>query len=591
MPAVDVPAPDSSSTMLAAGSSSGEGVAGVVREGSHETTAVLSNSVQEDKDGRVDDLGDRNLYGGNRWPRQETLALLKIRSQMDAAFRDSSLKAPLWEDVSRKLGELGYYRSAKKCKEKFENVYKYHRRTKEGRSGKQEGKTYRFFDELEAFDQQNNHPSVPPKPQVLLWPNNNHHHPNNPTVVSHGITSVVPLSSTPNMMATTNGSLNGSHISPPPINSLPPQVTKPVNLSHQNLNGFKPSLATSNLFSSSTSSTASDEEFQVQQSGKKKRKWKYFFRRLTKEVLEKQEKLQEKFLEAIAKCEHQRTVREEAWRMQEMARLDKEHQILAQERSSAAAKDAAVIEFLQKFSGQQNVTSNIQAIEVNRTIPSRPQPLPVLMAPPPPAPVAVITTSFEVPRLDKGDNSTIPPGSTRWPRVEVEALINLRTCLDVRYQEAGPKGSLWEEISAGMRRLGYNRSAKRCKEKWENINKYFKKVKESSKTRPEDSKTCPYFNQLEDLYRKKNMNNSSHVGYVEKPLPQAILQPLIKVQPDQPVVEAIEGEKGDKNEEDEDGESTEEEDHHLDQSNDDDQDEQMGIVTNYKESSMEMVES
>ncbi|BBH08879.1 Duplicated homeodomain-like superfamily protein [Prunus dulcis] len=92
---VDVPAPDSSSTMLAAGSSSGEGVVG-----------------QEDKDGRVDDLGDRNLYGGNRWPRQQTLALLKIRSQMDAAFRDSSLKAPLWEDVSRKLGELGYYRSA-----------------------------------------------------------------------------------------------------------------------------------------------------------------------------------------------------------------------------------------------------------------------------------------------------------------------------------------------------------------------------------------------------------------------------------------------------------------------------------------------
>ncbi|PQQ08000.1 trihelix transcription factor GT-2-like [Prunus yedoensis var. nudiflora] len=574
MPAVDVPVPDSSSTMLAAGSSSGEGVAGVVREGSHETTAVLSNSVQEDKDGRVDDPGDRNLYGGNRWPRQETLALLKIRSQMDAAFRDSSLKAPLWEDVSRKLGELGYYRSAKKCKEKFENVYKYHRRTKEGRSGKQEGKTYRFFDELEAFDHQNNHPSVPPKSQVLLWPNN-HHHPNNPTVVSHVITSVVPLSSTPNMMATTNGSPNGSHISPPPINSLPPQVTKPVNLSPQNLNGFKPSLATSNLFSSSTSSTASDEEFQVQQRSKKKRKWKYFFRRLTKEVLEKQEKLQEKFLEAIVKCEHERTVREEAWRMQEMARLDKEHQILAQERSSAAAKDVAVIEFLQKVSGQQNVTNNIQAIEVNRTIPSRPQPL---MPPPPPAPVAVITTSFEVPRLDNGDNSIIPPGSTRWPRVEVEALINLRTCLDVRYQEAGPKGSLWEEISAGMKRLGYNRSAKRCKEKWENINKYFKKVKESSKTRPEDSKTCPYFNQLESCW------------LWEKPLPQAI-QPLIKVHPDQPAVEAIQRENGDKNEEDEDGESTEEEDHHLDHSNDDDQDEQMGIVTNYKESSMEMVES
>jgi len=38
---------------------------------------------------------------GNRWPRQETLELLKIRSDMDAAFRDATLKGPLWEQVSR----------------------------------------------------------------------------------------------------------------------------------------------------------------------------------------------------------------------------------------------------------------------------------------------------------------------------------------------------------------------------------------------------------------------------------------------------------------------------------------------------------
>lgn len=38
---------------------------------------------------------------GNRWPRQETLALLKIRSDMDTAFRDATLKGPLWEEVSR----------------------------------------------------------------------------------------------------------------------------------------------------------------------------------------------------------------------------------------------------------------------------------------------------------------------------------------------------------------------------------------------------------------------------------------------------------------------------------------------------------
>ena len=70
--------------------------------------------------------------------------------------------------VYRKLSELGYHRSAKKCKEKFENVYKYHKRTKEGRSGKHEGKTYKFFDQLQALENQFTVSSYSPKPQPTL---------------------------------------------------------------------------------------------------------------------------------------------------------------------------------------------------------------------------------------------------------------------------------------------------------------------------------------------------------------------------------------------------------------------------------------
>ncbi|AQK45162.1 GT-2-like 1 [Zea mays] len=81
---------------------------------------------------------------------------------MDATFRDATLKGHLWEDVSRKLADLGYKRSAKKCKEKFENVHKYYKRTKEGRTGRQDGKSYRFFDELEALH------AAAPQPQPPL---------------------------------------------------------------------------------------------------------------------------------------------------------------------------------------------------------------------------------------------------------------------------------------------------------------------------------------------------------------------------------------------------------------------------------------
>ena len=58
---------------------------------------------QEEREGGGE--GHRN-FGGNRWPREETLALLKIRSDMDVAFRDSALKAPLWTEVSRYVLQL-----------------------------------------------------------------------------------------------------------------------------------------------------------------------------------------------------------------------------------------------------------------------------------------------------------------------------------------------------------------------------------------------------------------------------------------------------------------------------------------------------
>lgn len=40
--------------------------------------------------------------GGNgRWPRQETLTLLEIRSRLDSKFKEANQKGPLWDEVSR----------------------------------------------------------------------------------------------------------------------------------------------------------------------------------------------------------------------------------------------------------------------------------------------------------------------------------------------------------------------------------------------------------------------------------------------------------------------------------------------------------
>ncbi|GAB4861122.1 Trihelix transcription factor df1 [Ancistrocladus abbreviatus] len=550
------------------GSSSGGAAASAAAQ-AHESGAASSTmaaiAADEGRGLRGDEFEDRGCGAGYRWPRQETLALIKIRHDMDVVFRDSSLKGPLWEEVSRKMAELGYHRSAKKCKEKFENVYKYHKRTKEGRAGKPDGKTYRFFDQLEALE---NHPAaLPPLPpphrppphaavpvSVAMPPSSTNQ------TASTAVAASVPQATVP---STTNPAniipvvatpqMNPTNPLPAPQPQPPPQPSQPVSTmqmstavlhSHQNqiiqpslLSRHQvPSTPSSSPSSSSSSSTSSDEEILGRR--KRKRKWKDFFERLMKEVIDKQEELQRKFLEAIEKREHDRIVREEAWKLQEMARLNREHEILVQERSVAAAKDTALIAFLQKLSDQQQIPlpqpfsqtqtqthpspspapTTVQPlsqpqpqqppqVQENLQV-SLPPPQPQLQSQPqlqPPPPVTLPLSNVHGPKSSNGENP-LPAGSSRWPRAEVQALIKLRTNLDQKYQESGPKGPLWEEISASMRKLGYNRSSKRCKEKWENINKYFKKVKESNKMRKEDSKTCPYFHQLDQLYREKNNN-------------------------------------------------------------------------------------
>jgi len=482
------------------------------------------------------------------------------------------------------MAELGYHRSGKKCKEKFENVYKYHKRTKEGRVGKSDGKTYRFFDQLEALEQHHsNSPSsaLPPLPAPPRAP------PQGAAQVAVPVTMVMPAGVT---VPSSPHPINVVHVAPAP-SSISPQPQQPQHQSVSNnptnanqvaqtqggVQGqqqptmpthpspiqmeHSPPSESPSATPSSSSSTSSDEE--VMGRRKRKRKWKDFFERLMKDVIDKQEDLQKRFLEAVEKREHDRMAREEAWKMQEIARLNREHEILVQERSMAATKDAALISFLQKLSEQQHIPvqlpTQLQTQSQPQTQPqplvvpsttgtqpqqAQPQPQPqpqpqtqsqaqvhhnlVPVVPPPlpqPQPLTQLPPQQQVPAgqtqlvlsnnvdLQKTNNGNgtrgevqnpLPPSSSRWPKAEVQALINLRTSLDQKYQESGPKGPLWEEISASMRKLGYNRNAKRCKEKWENINKYFKKVKESNKRRPEDSKTCPYFHQLDALYREKN---------------------------------------------------------------------------------------
>ncbi|WOL18971.1 hypothetical protein Cni_G27768 [Canna indica] len=223
-----------------------------------------------------------------------------------------------------------------------------------------------------------------------------------------------------------------------------------------------------------------------------------FFENLMKQLMDHQEGLHRKFLEVMERREQERTSREEAWRKQEATKSSREAAARAQERALASSREAAIITFLEKISGESlnlpskpQFTSQFPDAEVNNNNDRNNN-------------LQIEQNSEDMNNGGDQEGGKVLFNTSRWPKAEVHALIRVRSGLESRFQEPGLKGPLWEEVSAAMAAMGYQRSAKRCKEKWENINKYFRKTKESGKKRPHQSKTCPYFQQLDQLYSKSS---------------------------------------------------------------------------------------
>ncbi len=408
----------------------------------------------------------------------------------------------------RKLAELGYHRSAKKCKEKFENIHKYYKKTKDGKAGRQDGKNYRFFSELDA---------------LYSGRRNN--------VVGASTRDADHATAATTLLLPAGGGRGLDHMGAPSAfraaaaaeeeNNNVAAVSDSSQENHNEAEGgdededdedededVNTTRSKKRFKRSSKDSDHGDLHARTSSSSSKKKVM--LLESLVKKLMDKQEAMQRKFLESMEKREHDRIAREEAWKRQEMERMTREHELRIQQHTLAATRDAALIAVLQKVTGQ-----TLQLPQIPEPHPPHPSSPPS----PPPLPVQQQqqqhTTTAIQPRKHRIQQQLqhpqdVEPGdgkdgfdlhSKRWPTPEVHALIRLRMEMESRFQETGAKGPLWEEISRGMSSMGYSfRNAKRCKEKWENVNKYYRKTKESNKKRAENSKTCPYFHQLEALY-------------------------------------------------------------------------------------------
>ncbi|KAA8518616.1 hypothetical protein F0562_016090 [Nyssa sinensis] len=391
--------------------------------------------------------------GTGRWPRQETLTLLEIRSRLDSKFKEANQKGPLWDEVSRIMSEEhGYQRSGKKCREKFENLYKYYKKTKEGKAGRQDGKHYRFFRQLEALYGETSNP------------------------VSASETHLVGNSF--RFHTTTQPNQDGFQA---------PKISESL------------SLSSSSEFDSSSSDDINDvnaavlmdnDSTEKRKKRRGKRSWKAkikdFIDMQMRKLMEKQEAWLEKMMKTIERKEEERMLREEEWKKEEAARMDREHKFWANERAWIEARDAALMEALQKLTGKELMASA-----------SSPEEL-----------MLAELRSLSENQNDQNGSETITNTvkvDHSWAECEITRLIQLRSGMESRFQQGGcGEEVLWEEIAAKMACLGYDKSASVCKDKWDSINNYLRKTKDyCNKKRKENiSGSSCYFQNSESIYNQ-----------------------------------------------------------------------------------------
>lgn len=433
--------------------------------------ALSFTSGQEREGSVVEDL--------DPWSSNEVLALHKIRCGMQ-----NWLPGFTWEEVSRKLEDLGFKRSAEKCKEKFEEERRH-------MNNMSFGKDYRLFSQLEVLCQSDQ---------------------------------------TAHFLAEKNLNVGNLHNDEQLLNKVTEINGEPEDSRNEFIRDIK-----------SNSLPQGHEKKTVKDKMKRKRNQEFetlkdFCEDIIRKMMHQQEEIYDKILEEMMKRDEDKTSKDEAWKKQELERITKETEIRAQEQAIAIERQTILTEFLQK------ITSNISEIANFRSaidevfavsmasIPSNPlnfkpsqnsmllsstegnQKILISSLENTSSDLAMVEQKLSSPSSSKMSAQKLELSwnkgedfSKRWPREEVLALISLRGSINgnnnnEEKEGTNPRGPLWERISQRMLEMGYKRSSKRCKEKWENINKYFRKTKDANKKRSTDSRTCPYFEQLTNLY-------------------------------------------------------------------------------------------
>ncbi|KAG2305531.1 hypothetical protein Bca4012_059577 [Brassica carinata] len=473
--------------------------------------------------GHMDHEGDNHRHFHHPWCGDEVLALLRFRSTVENWLPEFT-----WELTSRKLAEVGFKRSPQECKEKYEEEERRYFNSNNNAndhhiSNYNNKGNYRVFSEVEEF----------------------YHHGHNDG--EHVISSEVGDDQNKR-----NNSLEGKEN----VVEMGQDLLEEGKTNHQDQveessmgNKVTPADNVGNHEDDGKSSSSSLSLKMIMRDKKKRKRKKKkerfgvltgFFEGVVSNMIAQQEEMHNKLLEDMVKKEEEKMAREDAWKKEEMERRNKEEQIRANEQAMASDRNTSIIKFISKFTdhdnhddgnykvnspspsqdssclvlpktqGRRKCQTSSSSLLPQTLTPHNPISLQTNYIPLEPISTKTLKTKSQNRKPPKCDEKS--DTGKRWPRDEVLALINIRRSISSINDDDHHKDGillssssskavpLWERISKKMLESGYKRSAKRCKEKWENINKYFKKTKDVNKKRPLDSRTCPYFHQLTALY-------------------------------------------------------------------------------------------
>ncbi|MCL7027005.1 hypothetical protein MKW94_002522 [Papaver nudicaule] len=490
---------------------------------------------------------------GDPWEKEEVLALLRIRSSMGHGFSDF-----IWGHVSRKLAELGYKRSPEKCKEKYEEMNQYCNDTTTTTNYSTSKNYNRSFSELEAlFEDHHQNPKATTANTSVVDNEDEKHN-----MVRSGNDNGGDEDDSQGKMGLNLEENSGNETLENPFveNVVKKQSRSKKRKRHDHklelLKGLCEEIVNKimNQQEELHKKLLQDMERKEEERVRREEIWK------NKEMDRVNKEIEMRAKEQAIACDRETTIIEflkkftssissSSQNDQEDLSVKIENIIKTSLQNPTASSSSPSIILPSSSENPKSALSSVLVVPTTQNTPKVPTssshvatatnttPSPTHSNQKIPNlshldlvcenPNSIITTQNNN-QADVTSSSTTTttttavtvshePGSTsnndreengkRWPRDEVYSLINLRCNLGNSSSNGGEdkentKIPLWEKISQGMSELGYKRSAKKCKEKWENINKYFRKTKDTNKKRSVDSKTCPYFHQLNTLYNQ-----------------------------------------------------------------------------------------